>query len=204
MRRVDLLIKKCGAWTSPCPPLGRGATLSSMSVTAKKQKGFTIVELLIVIVVIAILATISVVAYNGVQDRAHDTAVKSDLSNFAKKIMLYHAEEGSYPPGNGSSATAGVGNLALSRGSYDTDVYNFYYCTGIVSSNPAFSVGAVSKSGTKFYHSSLRGGVYEYTGTWGTSGTNCHGMLPGLAASTWTHSVGYNPTGPTWYSWTNG
>mgnify|MGYP006209457325 CR=1 FL=1 len=40
---------------------------------AQKQTGFTIVELLIVIVVIAILAAVSIVAYNGIQDRAKFT-----------------------------------------------------------------------------------------------------------------------------------
>ena len=40
-------------------------------------KGFTIVELLIVIVVIAILAAISIVAYNGIQSRANNTKIVS-------------------------------------------------------------------------------------------------------------------------------
>ena len=69
-----------------------------MSGTKYKQ-GFTIVELLIVIVVIAILAAISIVAYNGIQDRANDTAIKSDISNNVKQIELYAAENGEYPKG---------------------------------------------------------------------------------------------------------
>lgn len=62
-----------------------------------KQFGFTIVELLIVIVVIAILAAISIVAYNGIQDRARTTSIKSDLNSLNKAIQLYYADNGLYP-----------------------------------------------------------------------------------------------------------
>ena len=44
-----------------------------------KNTGFTIVELLIVIVIIGILAAITIVAYNGIQNRANDTVIKNDL-----------------------------------------------------------------------------------------------------------------------------
>jgi prepilin-type N-terminal cleavage/methylation domain-containing protein len=47
------------------------------------KSGFTIVELLIVIVVIGILTTIAVVAYRGITNQGYDAAVKSDLSTFA-------------------------------------------------------------------------------------------------------------------------
>lgn len=61
------------------------------------RQGFTIVELLIVIVVIAILAAISVVAYNGIQARAQVSKSVSDLAELNKIIKLYHAEYGSFP-----------------------------------------------------------------------------------------------------------
>ena len=51
-----------------------------------KQKGFTIVELLIVVVVIAILAAITIVAYNGIQNRAKNSAAQSAASQAGKKI----------------------------------------------------------------------------------------------------------------------
>lgn len=57
-----------------------------------KQYGFTIVELLIVIVVIAILAAISVVAYTGIQQRAQDTSLKSDLVQAGKQVKLWMTE----------------------------------------------------------------------------------------------------------------
>ena len=61
------------------------------------QKGFTIVELLIVIVVIAILAAISIVAYTGIQQRARNSQALNLASQVAKKAEVYYAINGSYP-----------------------------------------------------------------------------------------------------------
>lgn len=68
-----------------------------------KQTGFTIVELLIVIVVIGILAAITIVAYNGVQSRARDAQRRSDISTITKALELYYIDNGNYPPGSGST-----------------------------------------------------------------------------------------------------
>lgn len=80
--------------------------------------GFTIVELLIVIVVIAILAAISVVAYTGIQNRASSTAILSEATQWKKLFQAYKAANGSYPSpvANGDPATSGgPGSSALSR-----------------------------------------------------------------------------------------
>jgi prepilin-type N-terminal cleavage/methylation domain-containing protein len=63
----------------------------------KTKSGFTIVELLIVIVVIAILAAISIVAYNGIQERARFATMRSDIATLNKAIQLYYADKGTYP-----------------------------------------------------------------------------------------------------------
>ena len=70
-----------------------------MSLKQTKSRGFTIVELLIVIVVIAILAAITIVAYNGIQNRANTSAAQSAASNVAKKAEAYNAAgpTNSYP-----------------------------------------------------------------------------------------------------------
>ncbi|OYX43365.1 hypothetical protein B7Y94_01485 [Candidatus Saccharibacteria bacterium 32-49-12] len=63
----------------------------------RDRSGFTIVELLIVIVVIGILAAISIVAYNGVREKAELAELKQNLSSLNKAVLMYHAENGSYP-----------------------------------------------------------------------------------------------------------
>lgn len=62
-----------------------------------KQKGFTIVELLIVIVVIAVLAAISIVAYGSIQTRARDSARDTAINNIKKTLELYRAQNDIYP-----------------------------------------------------------------------------------------------------------
>jgi prepilin-type N-terminal cleavage/methylation domain-containing protein len=71
----------------------------------KKERGFTIVELLIVIVVIGILAAITIVAYNGVQSRARNSAAQSAAENMAKKIEAFNAATGSYPVNGPNTVT---------------------------------------------------------------------------------------------------
>jgi prepilin-type N-terminal cleavage/methylation domain-containing protein len=59
-----------------------------------RKGGFTIIELMVVIVVIAILASITLVAYNNAQGNARDDRRRSDLSNIADAISLYHTKYG--------------------------------------------------------------------------------------------------------------
>ena len=125
------------------------------------RKGFTIVELLIVIVVIAILAAISIVAYNGIQERAADAAVKSDIRNFASKIMEYQVLNGVYPDGRGTGPPGGL-KISLAQNSYATTIHNFVYCTNEVGGGDSYVLVAASKSGRKFAYSSSKG-AHEYS-----------------------------------------
>lgn len=59
-----------------------------------RQPGFTIVELLIVIVIIGILAAITVVAYNGIQQRSQTAKINSDLAMFSKAIKAARINSG--------------------------------------------------------------------------------------------------------------
>lgn len=75
-----------------------------------RSHGFTIVELLIVIVVIGILAAITIVAYNGVQTRAFNARVQSDIKNVQKIVEAYNATNGSYPSTGSLSTVRTDGN----------------------------------------------------------------------------------------------
>lgn len=73
-------------------------TLSLAGQARKRNFGFTIVELLIVIVVIAILVAISIVSYIGIQNSANEAALKSDLRNASTQLEVERSGGyGSYP-----------------------------------------------------------------------------------------------------------
>lgn len=63
----------------------------------KQSKGFTIVELLIVIVVIGILAGLVITTYNGIQQKARNTERTTDLKTFQSQLEAYNANNGRYP-----------------------------------------------------------------------------------------------------------
>ncbi|MGW3549240.1 type II secretion system protein [Janibacter hoylei] len=67
-------------------------------------RGFTIVELLIVVVVIAILAAISIVAYRGVQERARDSQRLQDVKTISKALEMYYVDNGQFPSGSCGSS----------------------------------------------------------------------------------------------------
>ena len=80
-----------------------------------KSQGFTIVELLIVVVVIAILAAITIVSYTGITNRANQSASKAAATTVQKKAELYYSEVGNYP---------------VSKANFNGDSSKSYYLAG--------------------------------------------------------------------------
>ena len=98
----------------------RNSLNSNYSTKQAKSKGashaFTIVELLIVVVVIAILAAITIVSYNGITKSAKETTLKSDLSTAAKQLQLDKVRTGSYPTNKDNLKTSAGTDFAYTPG----------------------------------------------------------------------------------------
>ena len=68
-----------------------------MNMWAQKQKGFTIVEMIVVVVIIGILAAITIVSYTSVQQKSRDATRTSDITEVQKALEKYRAANGMYP-----------------------------------------------------------------------------------------------------------
>ncbi|MFZ2125276.1 MAG: prepilin-type N-terminal cleavage/methylation domain-containing protein, partial [Candidatus Saccharimonadales bacterium] len=73
--------------------------------TKQKERGFTIVELLVVIVVIGILAAITIVSYSGITARANTQANKSNANSVIQAAQVVYANTGAYPVTSATAAT---------------------------------------------------------------------------------------------------
>lgn len=74
----------------------------------QSERGFTIVELLIVIVVIGILAAIVIVAYQGVTNKANASAAKGNAESVQKVAEAYNADKSTYPAAVADLSTTGL------------------------------------------------------------------------------------------------
>lgn len=171
------------------------------NVWAPLQKGFTIVELLIVIVVIGILAAITIVAFNGVQNRANDTAVQSDIRGLAKVIQAYQATNGELPVfGSEISPTPNSFNFPgisfkPTRDAYYQGQNNLFVCKSQTSGTSDFGIAARSKSGRILAWTST-GGFINYTAPWPASTNIC----PALGADPFYFSYGKQSSDTAWSS----
>ena len=145
-------------------------TLNNIN-TLRKDRGFTIVELLIVIVVIAILAAITIVAYNGIQNRAKTSSAQAAGNVVVKKAEAANATGSvGYPAAttdfsaNAESSLAGSGvTLAATASGTSTVIYQ--KCGTPAAGKPA------QQARVGYFDTTANTTVYSYLG--GSAAADC-------------------------------
>ena len=152
-----------------------------MSKRQHKQLGFTIVELLTVIVIIGILATMTIVSYSGVTRKTNEASLQSELRTAAGQVEVDKAEHGKYPElqadvndGQGFKPSQGV-SFSYVRIDNGYEITATVTATGlsycITSSNKTPQAGActgaaLAVTATGSYTTTTAGGntIYTFTG----------------------------------------
>jgi len=115
-------------------------SFKDIKTKTQSERGFTIVELLIVIVVIGILAAITIVSFNGVTARANATSAKAAAASAIKKAEAYNAEKAAYP----------TTPAQLTTGAVSTDTFQLtgvtFSAAGTTGTAPAATAPATSST----------------------------------------------------------
>lgn len=165
---------------------------------AQSQRGFTIVELLIVIIIVAILAAISIVAYNGIQDRAQISALQNDLTSAKKVFLLYKVDNDKYP-----ATTTEINSITVkaNKSVYDTTMNNFYYCYNKVTNE--FAIGARTASSKTSFLITSNSGIEQVNSVDGGRVCQKVGLAGWNDANGWINN-GYDLNTTKWQPWITG
>jgi prepilin-type N-terminal cleavage/methylation domain-containing protein len=122
---------------------------TNVGMRKRSAKGFTIVELLIVIVVIAILAAITLVAFNGISSRAKASAAQQAATQVSRKILAYSVDNADmYPAATGITGTDELSTLGITASGPTT----FQYSSNNSATPRTFCITATN--GDKSYYQS--------------------------------------------------
>jgi prepilin-type N-terminal cleavage/methylation domain-containing protein len=174
---------------------------------ARQERGFTIVELLIVIVVIGLLAAITVNAFAGIRQKAQNTRTVANVRNYMNALETYKAINGNYPTADNEGVNT-IAMVCLGIGYKDgtcgyithTNVYespNLKTALGAImgggSFQPVSDLSIEINTGERFTGAAY--GIDNWMGSgrartiqWVLQGLNQNCLVPG--AYTWNVSLG--------------
>lgn len=159
-----------------------------------KQKGFTVVELIIVIVVIAVLIALTLLGFNGVRSRTQEVSVQNDMKNISKQVEVFRLDRGRYP----AASTLQELGIKVNKSTYGVNPTGatIFYC--VDSAGAVYSIVARVKSTKLLQYLSSTGEITTYSGS-GTAPQLClDSGVPGTTSNvTYT---GFTEDGA-WFPW---
>lgn len=154
------------------------AQTEGMDGNRRSTRGFTIVELLIVIVVIGILAAITIVAYNGIQTRAENAKTTQAVSQYVRGFFSYSSLNGTYPIqpnypclgsnnpqticGNVGGGTACLVGWTVSSATFDNEMRTIFNGNMPQPSAQTMKCGNTLDSGAYYYPSTGKTAIINY------------------------------------------
>ncbi len=156
--------------------------------------GFSIVELLIVVSVLAILASIVLIAYNAVVSRAQETAVRHDISNIASQLKVESVFNRRFP----TTAQLKTTGIHINKQTYGVNPVGatIFYC--VTDDGLNFSIVARVKSSIVLAYLSTTDTVTNYTGSPTAPQLCIDSGLPGPTSNV--NYQGFTENG-SWYAW---
>ncbi len=156
-----------------------------MYTTMQKSRGFTIVELLVVVIVIAALAAVSIATYSGIQQRTKNTSIINAVSTSLRMISLYVAQNGRYPfsydGDNCVTADTGCSIGSTSQASFETNMATVgTFPRSIPSGSPGYGITM-----TWHHQATYNGTSAPARLTYFLFGTNQQCGVSGIETHTW-------------------